>query len=806
MRFSTCIISVGISALILVGSLSGCSGSDKPKFEATLRYTSYGVPHIQANDFKGAAYAYGYAFAKDNVCLWAEELVTMHGERAKYFGEAGGYLGQLGDSWSNVNSDFFYKLIFTNDLAATFKTNASADAQELATGYVAGYNRYLREAGTNLPTECKDQAWVQPMTENDAYWRFAQAAMTGSSMAFIESIGRAQPPAAVAATKASHALAQTPQTSADFSDSEIVQSINRLRDHVVGSNGYGLGRDVTENGKGLVMGNPHFPWWGALRLNQVHMTVPSKNYDVYGATLLGVPLPLIGFNDKVAWTHTFSTDNRFTLRLMSLDPTDPTKYMKDGISKAMTAVPLSITAKAADGSTKTISRTLYRTEYGPMLMDSSFAWGKSMAFAIQDANYSNYKMIEEVVLNGQSTDVASLRTAGATFSAIPWVNVMAADKKGDVLFGNFSVAANVNDLQLAKGACVPGAESGAPFYDLMNSVGLVVMAGSVSACDWSGWIEGARRPSVTRSDYVVNANDSHWWPSLNTFLTGYAKIIATGSNVEGAVQGERTRTGHAMVRDRRAGADGVAGNKFTMANLQQLYLQARFFRAEKWLPEFVAACQTSTSASPDAKDACTVLASWDMKHGMTSSGAVLFREFYEKLDQLTDAKWWSVPYKDTDPLETPRGAASTTDALALLEKLVLDPQFNSPLKRRARPTDVQLLLRDNAPLAIPGGRWTFNNWRGQKTLDPFGSGNYIYTADPKTNAGAYGNSYIQFVTWDDAGPVAEGMLTYSQSSQPSSEHFSDLTKVYAAGKWVKLPYTQAQIAADLQGSPVDLSE
>jgi hypothetical protein len=47
------------------------------------------------------------------------------------------------------------------------------------------------------------------------------------------------------------------------------------------------------------MGNPHFPWWGALRLHQVHITVPVEKYDVMGATLLGVPLPLIGFN--AAW-------------------------------------------------------------------------------------------------------------------------------------------------------------------------------------------------------------------------------------------------------------------------------------------------------------------------------------------------------------------------------------------------------------------------------------------------------------------------------------------------------------------------
>ena len=76
--------------------------------------------------------------------------------------------------------------------------------------------------------------------------------------------------------------------------------------------------------------------------------MPGEKYDVMGATLLGVPLPLIGFNSTLGWTHTFSTDNRFTLRYLALDPSNPTRYLKDGVSKPMTAVPLSIQAKGAD--------------------------------------------------------------------------------------------------------------------------------------------------------------------------------------------------------------------------------------------------------------------------------------------------------------------------------------------------------------------------------------------------------------------------------------------------------------------------
>ncbi|MDP1901520.1 MAG: penicillin acylase family protein [Rubrivivax sp.] len=787
-----------LTASCLALALAGCLGlDDDPKtYSATVRYTSYGVPHVKADNFKGAGYGYGYAFAKDNVCTFAEILVTLHGERAQNFGEAAGYLGQLGNPWGNVDSDFFYRLLLTPALAERIKAASGTEARDVTAGFVAGYNRYLRDAGTTgLPVECRDKTWVKPMTETDAYLHYMQVAMAGSSMAFINAIGSAQPPAAQAgganALQASASAAAVP-TLASLQNSSVVQSLKVLQEHQIGSNGYGLGKDATETGTGIVMGNPHFPWWGALRLNQVHMTVASAGYDVYGATLLGVPLPLIGFNGTLAWTHTFSTDNRFTLRVLTLDPADPKRYMKDGVSKALTAVPLTIKAKQADGTLRDLSRTLYLSEFGPMLMDSSFQWTSGSAFAIQDANYTNYKMIDQVILNGKAQDVNALRAAATTYTAMPWVNTMAADKAGNVLYGNFSVAANVADAQLA--GCVPGAPY--PFQGLMASNGLVVMTGSTAACDWSGAVPATQRPSTVRSDYIVNANDSHWWPSLNAFLSGYPKIIATGPNAEAAVQGERTRTGHAIVRDRMAGSDGQAGNRFSVAKLQALYLQGRFLRAEKWLPGFATACLQTPGASAAALDACTVLQGWNLKHGFDSSGAVLFREFYEALGELKAATWWSVPFNTADPLETPRGTANTAAALALLETLVVQPQFNTPERRRARPMDVQVLLRNGAPLPMPGGRYTFNNWRGQKMLDPLGSGATIYSADPATNQGAYGNSYIQFVTWDSAGPQAEGILTYGQSSHASSEHFNDLTLKYSARQWVKLPYTEAQISAD----------
>ena len=59
-----------------------------------------------------------------------------------------------------------------------------------------------------------------------------------------------------------------------------------------------------------------------------------------------------------------------------------------------------------------------------------------------------------------------------------------------------------------------------------------------------------------------------------------------------------------------------------------------------------------------------------------------------------------------------------------------------------------------------------------------------------------GNSYIQTVTWDETEcPDAFAVLTYSQSTDPASPHFADLTRVYSAEEWNDMPYCPEDIEA-----------
>jgi acyl-homoserine-lactone acylase len=61
----------------------------------------------------------------------------------------------------------------------------------------------------------------------------------------------------------------------------------------------------------------------------------------------------------------------------------------------------------------------------------------------------------------------------------------------------------------------------------------------------------------------------------------------------------------------------------------------------------------------------------------------------------------------------------------------------------------------------------------------------------------HGNSYIQTVTWSEKGsPITKAILTYSQSPEPDSEFYSDMTELYSQSQWIDLPFTEEEIAAE----------
>ena len=143
---------------------------------AEIRRTAYGIPHILAGGYGSLGYGYGYAFAQDNLCVMADRVITLRGERSRYFGPAADSGDTLGAATDNLDSDIYYQSLRKSGivrrlLARPAPLGPTAQARQLVDGYVAGYNRYLHDTGVaHLPDPtCRGKAWVTPITATDVW-------------------------------------------------------------------------------------------------------------------------------------------------------------------------------------------------------------------------------------------------------------------------------------------------------------------------------------------------------------------------------------------------------------------------------------------------------------------------------------------------------------------------------------------------------------------------------------------------------------------------------------------------------------
>ena len=392
-----------------VTSDGGADGAVAAKdYSAKIRWTEGGVPHITGATFGDAGFGAGYAFATLNVCLMADQVIKVTSQRAATFGP--------GTKDANVESDFFELFLGVRAQAEALWPKLHPDVQDLLIGYAAGYNHYLAKVGkAGLPERCRDADWVRPITALEMFTYVMDLALVASSRA-LPSLGpvviHAKPPVQGAALDSAPGAADPAATPLwlrqyidGFSFERLGQGLQTAAATVdgslfalpghnpIGSNGIAIGKERSAGGAGMVLGNPHFPWAGELRFWQLHLTVPGL-YDVAGAGLSGSPIPNIGFNKDLAWTHTVSKSMKFTAYRLKLVAGKPTSYMYEGQERPMQAVLHKVQVKQPDGTLQTVERTYYRSHYGPVVSIGGLAeWTTESAFTIRDANANNSALL-----------------------------------------------------------------------------------------------------------------------------------------------------------------------------------------------------------------------------------------------------------------------------------------------------------------------------------------------------------------------------------------------------------------------------
>lgn len=772
------------------------SRREKPShggLSATIRYTEYGIPHILADDYAGLGFGEGWAQAADQVCTLADGFVTLRGERSRYFGADAPADGSLSSASDNLSSDLFFRGVRESRtveelLALPAPQGPSREVRDLMRGWAAGYNAWLRQNRITDPA-CKGGGWVRPVTALDVAARGHALVMISGQGRFADTITAAQPPTAVTpAAPAADAGAVA----------RAARELYATDSAGMGSNAVAFRGDTTANGRGLLLGNPHYPWEGGRRFWQSQQTIPGE-LNVAGASLLGLPAISIGYNAHVAWSHTVATGVPANIHQLALNPADPTVYLVDGERERMTK--RTVTVPVRDGAP--VTRTQWWTRYGPVITalnpPTPLPWTTTTAYALHDPNARNLRFLDTGLGFGKARGTDGIADVLERHQGLPWVNTVAADSSGHTLLTQSQVLPRITD-ELAERCST---ELGRTTYP---ASGMAVLDGSRGDCALGrdpdavqpGIFGPSRMPTLKDAPYAENSNGPAWLSNADRPITDYERIFGT----VGAQPSTRTR---GALQDVSAMAERGG---LTVRDLQEQQFANRVPAADLTVGGLVRACaalpgSTATGgdgAPVDVGEACDVLAAWDRTSDTDSRGALLFDRFWRKLTQsVPAAERWKVPYSAADPLRTPHTLNTDTPAVTTALADAVTELRAAGIALDAELGENQFVVRNGQRIPVHGGADTLGVWNMIQAPWDASGGGY-----PKV---VHGSSYIQAVGWDGGRcPEARTLLTYSQSSNSASPHFSDQTRLFSDEKWVTSRFCEKEILSSPELRVVRVAE
>lgn len=796
-------------------SLMSCKTDDPaervpPSYNATVRWTEFGVPHITGDDYGSVAYGYGYAFARDHLCILQEQILKVRGERARWFGA--GATGEI------LDEDAGWRAYDVVAKAKAAWTDLPQTQKDVLVGYAAGLDRWMDENAA--PEPCKDAGWVRALDGQDILAYALALGLDGSGAVFVKDVGRATPPGAASPPPAPRGIERL---------QEIGEAIHSPR---LGSNGWTIGGDRTENGKGLLLSNTHFPSVGEKQWFEVQLTIPGE-LNVYGASLMGVPIVNVGFNEHVAWTHTVSYAPRFVGYALTLDPADPTRYKVGDTWRQMTSTKHVIDVLGDDGVVRPVTRTTWASHYGPVIDAPVVGWSSSLAISFRDVNENNTAMFDVWQHMDDATTLDELRAAHDV-QGIPWVYTLATDDQGQSWFADTSRVPDLSDAAIAKwrelqtGFTPVGLLAGQ-----FATYGAILVDGSDEGNEWgtdpraakAGLVPLEDAPQLLTRAYAFNANDSHWLTNVETPLEGYNQALY---GPERTARSARTRMNARFLSETGEGTASGADGKFSLAEVETAALSMRSSITEIALPAVVERCNGRTTVaigggvSVDVSAACAALASWDGRYTVDTAGPVVWRamlasgQFSVGDLNAGGGGLFETPFEAADPLGTPRdvvpaptpdpGAARDPDLV--LRALALGVQRLAALGETL-PTfgEAQKMpFEDGVQVGVPGGQYWegtigVSEWwpDGSTTLLPHAvAPEAIEEISGMTSDGWWvsdGNSFILAVGFGEDGPTARATMVYGQSDVPSSEHLHDQTEAYAQGSLRDVWFKEADVAA-----------
>jgi penicillin amidase len=235
------------------------------------------------------------------------------------------------------------------------------------------------------------------------------------------------------------------------------------------------GKPLLANDPHLAFGTPGF--WYLARLK-------TPQHEIAGGTVAGVPLVVVGHNERIAWGFTTTTADVEDLFIEKIDPADPGRYLTPQGSAPFTTRHETIFVKGAPS----VDINIRETRHGPVLSDVLPAGAADPGFVLALAatfTIPDDRSAEAIWQIDRASDWASFRAALQKFVG-PIQNMVYADVDGTIGF----IAPGLVPIR-------------------RNGDGWMPVPGWTGEYDWTGFIPFAALPSGVNppSGHFVSANN-----------------------------------------------------------------------------------------------------------------------------------------------------------------------------------------------------------------------------------------------------------------------------------------------------------
>lgn len=674
---------------ILLTIILGCQTFGSPTKNTTeILWDTYGIPHIYAQDAASAFRAFGWSQMQSHGNLLLRLYGQARGRAAEYWGE------------EYTDSDRWVLTMGVPERARSWYQEQNQSFRGYLDAFAEGINNYVKE---------------NPKAIDDA----------------IE---------VVLPVKGEDILAHL-QRVLNFTfvvNPEQVTGVSQAQSKA-GSNGWAIAPSRSESGNAMLLANPHLPWSDLYLWYEAQITAPG--IDAYGASLVGIPVLNIAFNDNLGWTHTVNTHDGWDAYQLELAGDG---YRFDGKVRPLETKTVSWKVKQKDGKVSEQPLVIKSSVHGPIVSEKD---GKAIALRVVGLDQPG--VLEQWWDMARSQNLAEFEKVLQRLQ-LPMFTVMYADRKGQImhLFNGLVPVRQQGDFEYWQG----------------------IIPGNTSKTLWTKNHTYQDLPRVVDppTGWLQNANDPPW----TTTFPSAIKADKYPAYMAPQFMDFRAQSSARMLDEDK---------KISLEEMIQYKHSTRMEFADRILDDLIPAAKNYGSEL--GKKAANILEKWDRQANANSRGAVLFAAWEQELDF---DKAFSQPWDEDSPRTTPDGLANPQDAVKLLETAA--QKVEKAYGNLDVPWgEVFRLQYGNADLPGNGGSGELGIFR---VIDfaPAENGKFKPFA---------GDSYVAAIEFSN--PVkARALMSYGNSSQPGSRHVSDQLQMFAEKQLRSVWRKREEITAHLE--------